>query len=71
MQQRTTSPLPPQSAEHSPLLPQYAFVVQLRAGADVQRGHLTGRVEHVLSGQATSFESLEELLQFMAQLLAA
>jgi hypothetical protein len=48
-----------------------AFVVQFRADTAVEQRHLTGRVEHVVSGQATDFESLETLLAFMAQVLRA
>ena len=36
-----------------------AFVVQLRADTAIEQGHLAGRVEHVVSGQATDFETLE------------
>ena len=53
-----------------PLSPHWAFVVQFRTKTDVTRGHIAGRVEHVVSGQATHFESLEELLAFMARVLA-
>ena len=56
-------------AEESPLLPHRAFVVQLREHADVERGQWTGRVEHVTSGQVTHFQSLEELLTFIAWVL--
>jgi hypothetical protein len=45
-------------------------VVQLRAETDVAAGHLVGRVEHVVSGQATTFETLQGLLAFLAQVLA-
>ena len=48
-----------------------AFVVQFRADTVVKQGHLTGRVEHVVSGQATDFQSLETLLAFMARVLRA
>jgi hypothetical protein len=48
-----------------------AFVVQFRADAAVEQGHLTGRVEHVVSGQATDFQSLETLLAFIARVLRA
>jgi hypothetical protein len=48
-----------------------AFVVQLHATAVVAQGQLTGRVEHVLSGQAAHFDTLDELLAFMARVLAA
>ena len=33
------------------------------------RGHLVGRVEHVVSGQATTFHTLEGLLTFLARVL--
>jgi len=35
----------------------------------VEQGHLVGWVEHVVSGQATAFQSLETLLAFIAQVL--
>ena len=60
------------SADHpAPLSVTRAFVVQLGADAVVEQGHLTGRVEHVISGQATDFQSLETLLTFMARVLNA
>ena len=46
-----------------------AFVVQFRADTTVEQGHLAGRVEHVVSGQATDFESLETLLAFITRVL--
>jgi hypothetical protein len=46
-----------------------AFVVQFDTYTDVERGHLAGRVEHVVSGQAAQFHSVETLLAFIAQLL--
>ena len=61
----------PDPATNKPLPVQRAFVVQLHATAAVAQGQLAGRVEHVLSGQATHFHTLEELLAFMAQVLAA
>jgi hypothetical protein len=55
---------------HDRRLPaQRAFVVQLAATAEVALGRLEGRVEHVVSGQATQFASLEDLLAFMARVL--
>lgn len=53
----------------APLSVMRAFVVQFRADTVVEQGRLTGRVEHVVSGQATDFQSLETLLAFMAQVL--
>ena len=55
----------------SPLSPYRAFVVQFRAETEVKRGRYAGRVEHVVSGRATHFASLEELLAFIGQVLAA
>jgi hypothetical protein len=60
---------PPAEAP-SALSPHRAFVVQFRAETEVGQGRCTGRVEHVVSGQATRFASLEELVAFIAQVLA-
>ena len=35
----------------------------------VEQGYLAGRVEHVVSGQAADFQSLDTLLAFIAQVL--
>jgi hypothetical protein len=56
--------------DESPLSPHRAFVVQFHAETDLKRGHCAGRVEHVVSGQAAHFQSLEELLALMARVLA-
>lgn len=56
--------------EQAPLSVHCAFVVHLRANSDIAQGRLAGRVEHVVSGQATRFTSLEELLAFITQVLA-
>jgi hypothetical protein len=47
----------------------WAFVVQFQSDTAVEQGHLAGRVEHVISGQATAFQSLETLLAFIAHVL--
>jgi hypothetical protein len=44
--------------------------VYFRVNNDVAQGRFAGRVEHVVSGQTTHFASLEELLAFIAQVLA-
>ena len=54
----------------APLLPHEAFVVQLRHGTSLTPERLQGRIEHIVSGQATLFTSLPELCAFMAQVLA-
>lgn len=46
-----------------------AFVVQFHSDTAVEQGHLAGRVEHVVSGQAADFQSLDTLLAFIAQVL--
>ena len=44
-----------------------AFVVQLHAEAQVEKGKFRGRVEHIVSMRATHFRSLKELAAFIAQ----
>jgi len=46
-----------------------AFVVEFHAEADLPAGRVLGRVEHIVSGRATLFQSQEMLLAFMAQVL--
>lgn len=53
-----------------PLSPHWAFVVQFRVGTELESGRIWGKVEHVVSGQATHFESLDELMTFMTQVLS-
>jgi hypothetical protein len=53
-----------------PSLPrQRAFVVQFGAEAALEARRYAGRVEHVASGQAVHFHSLEQLLAFIARVL--
>ncbi len=59
----------PPIEEQAPLSPHWAFVVQFRAGTDIEHGRYPGRVEHVTSGQATSFHTLDDLLTFIARVL--
>ena len=56
--------------EESSLPPHRAFVVQLREHVNVERGEWVGRIEHVTSGQATRFHSLDELAAFVVRILA-
>lgn len=53
----------------TPLSVHRAFVVQFGGQTNVEIGHYAGRVEHVVSGQATYFHSLAELLAFIARVL--
>jgi hypothetical protein len=41
------------------------FMVHLRLDADPARGQMTGRIQHVHSGDALHFESVEELVAFI------
>jgi hypothetical protein len=46
-----------------------SFLVHLRTDADIPAGRIVGRVEHVHSGDATHFQSIDELLSFISVLL--
>ena len=59
-----------QHTERAPLSVHWAFVVHFRVSTNITQGQIAGRVEHVVSGQSTHFASLEELLAFVAQVLA-
>jgi hypothetical protein len=71
-------PTNPEKADHMShddtkppwLPPQRAFVVQFYADAGLEATRLAGRVEHVVSGQAGHFDSLETLLAFIRRVLA-
>jgi len=52
-----------------PLSPDRTFVVQFQEETDVEQRQLLGRVEHVMSGKNRRFQSLEELLEFVRQIL--
>jgi hypothetical protein len=60
-----------QPAGKAPLSVQWAFVVHFRLSTNITQGRIAGRVEHVVSGQSTQFDSLEELLAFMARVLVS
>jgi hypothetical protein len=46
-------------------------VVQLHRDAAVEQGDFRGRVEHLVSMQAAHFESIEELVTFIARVVTA
>jgi len=48
-----------------------AFVVHLGTGGGPRRRRFHGRVEHLSSGQAAHFHSLDDLLRFFTATLAA
>jgi len=47
-----------------------AFVIQFREGTDIEAGRVEGKVEHIASFRAARFQSLDELLAFVARILA-
>jgi hypothetical protein len=57
-------------SESQPSLPtNRAFVVQFRVQSTGPSSSYAGRVEHVVSGEVTRFQSLEELVAFMVRVL--
>jgi len=67
--QRTQARVTPEAER--PLSPARAFVVQFREDSEGTRERFTGRVEHMISGEAARFQSPEELLAFLARVLRA
>ena len=61
--------MPRRSTADAPLSPYWAFVVQLREGTPLAPEAMYGRVEHLVTGQAALFTSLDELHAFMARVL--
>lgn len=61
--------MPIPTSPPAPLSPRWAFVVQLREGTRLTPDAVYGRVEHVVTGQATLFSSLEEVRVFMERVL--
>jgi len=51
------------------LPPERAIVVQFYADTELDATHMSGRVEHVVSGQVGHFHSLAMLLSFMRRVL--
>jgi hypothetical protein len=54
---------------HPAFSPSRAFVVQFQDETRIEAGHMVGRVEHVISGEAIHFQSLDTLLAFLAHVL--
>jgi hypothetical protein len=48
---------------------QRAFVVQIHSAVDVTRDEVWGRVEHIVSGEATHFATVEDLVRFITKVL--
>jgi hypothetical protein len=49
--------------------PAQAFVVQFGRETDLDTGRMAGRVEHVVSRKAGRFQSVDELMAFMTEVL--
>lgn len=59
-------------ATKEPSLPtDRAFVVQFRVQAEATPPRYEGRVEHLVSGQATHFSSWEDLQRFVEKMLTS
>ena len=52
-----------------PIVESEAFVVQVHATAAVAQRQFAGRVEHVPSGRAIHFQTVDDLLAFIARVL--
>lgn len=61
--------MPPRTTPQGPFPIQHAFVVQFAAETPLDATGMTGRVEHLVSGRATRFESMEALVAFMMERL--
>lgn len=60
----------PNDTRPDPTFPaNHAFVVQFRQGAEDTSKWFEGVIEHVVSGQTTTFISMEELTSFMVHVL--
>jgi hypothetical protein len=58
-------------ASPSLLAPEGTFVIRLRSDSAPDEQLLSGRVEHVMSGDSERFRTLPALLQFMARHLGS
>lgn len=61
----------PSLADEPPLSARLAFVVQFRLGAGQTVAAFSGRVEHMVTGQAARFASEAELAAFLRRVLRA
>ena len=57
------------SDQQGPFPVQRAFVVQFAAETPLESERMQGRVEHVVSREATTFGSVPELLDFITLIL--
>ncbi len=57
------------SRQRGPFPLEHAFVVQFAVDTALDAEHMTGRVEHLLSGRSARFQSLAMLQSFVARVL--
>jgi hypothetical protein len=57
------------SAQQPSLPADRAFVVQFHSDVRLEQDEFSGRIEHLVSGQAAHFQSQEELLSFIKKML--
>jgi len=48
-----------------------SFVLRLHQGVDVEAGNISGRVEHIVSGEIMEFCSIHELLSSIRLMMRA
>ena len=59
-------------AHHKGSFPiRHAFVVQFASDTTLDAESMTGRIEHIVSGKVTRFESVDTMLAFVTQFLQA
>jgi hypothetical protein len=46
-----------------------SFILRLYRGVDLDAGEFSGLVEHVVSGEASEFRSVDDLLNFIGRFL--
>ncbi len=57
------------SQQKGPFPIEHAFVVQFSADTSLEAQSMTGRIEHLQSGENTRFQSLEMLQTFVTRVL--
>jgi hypothetical protein len=55
----------------NPASPEQAFVVQIADARMAAKGLISGRVEHMLSGECAHFETQHQLISFFRRVLSA
>jgi len=48
-----------------------AFVIQFRETTDIEAGRVEGKIEHISSYRSARFQSIDELMAFVARVLTA